>query len=213
MKVNISGQGQHVEEKFSGEMSLHPLQLSMTVDLPDDSGVLDERAAGHTMYMRLGDHLTSEGRHWVSLATPDTSNALGSSSDPLGSLRLLSGATGAVTRVGRQKIGGVQTTHYRAVVDPAIVLSRVPDSLKLEGTDAAVAGVGPFPVDVYIADDGTVRRVKDKVKTQGVTAAVEMTLRTLGHPVSVTVPPASDVTRVSSLTEVFQELGVPVPTG
>jgi hypothetical protein len=194
-------------------MSLHPTLMSLTVALPGGLGTLDERALGHTIYMRVGDHVTSTGKHWVSLTVPNSGAALGTQSDPLGNLRLLAGASGKVTRVGKKKIDGVQTTHYRATVDPALALARVPDSLKVPGTDEAVASIGPIPVDVYIAADGTVRRVDDKVKSSGLTATIEMTLTPVKQHVSVVAPPRADVMRVQSISDVFLELGLPGPTG
>jgi hypothetical protein len=213
MKFTFSANGKSVAETANGLMSFTPVRQTMTLDLPGGLGELEIRGINHTVYMRLGSNVTASGKHWASVQVPDVSGALGSGTDPLATLRLLAGAAGKVTRKGTQSIDGARTTHYHANADPSLLAARLPDSLKTPGFDSVIAAVKSIPIDVYIGDDGLVRRVEDHVKVEGTTTHVVMDLTPVAaRSVRVTPPPAADVARESNITAAFADLGLDLPT-
>jgi hypothetical protein len=94
-----------------------------------------------------------------------------------------------VTEVGREDVRGVATTHYAVTPSP-------------DGTSPFEGGTA----DVWIDDDGLVRRVEGRVDASAAGQG-EVTLRAelydLGEPVSITVPPADQVTDLGSVGELF----------
>jgi hypothetical protein len=85
-----------------------------------------------------------------------------------------------VTEVGRESVRGVEATHYRAEVPAA----------------TGSAAVGAATIDVWIDDDGLVRRA-DLRGEDGVEARVE--LLDLGQPVSIEAPPSDQITDLGDL--------------
>lgn len=81
----------------------------------------------------------------------------GSSPDQL--LDMLREVSDDVTEVGRESVRGVETTHLRAVVSMASMLAAQGVTADDMGIDLAAFDVS-LPFDVFIDDDGRVRRVE-----------------------------------------------------
>jgi hypothetical protein len=209
MKLKMSGQ--QVTERMDGELRQNPFAMSLGADLPGGFGRIDERAVDHTLYMRVANTNVG-GKHWIGYTMPAGSTGVTGQSDPLATLQTLAGARGTVTRAGTKTIDGTKTTRYRAAIDPRTIFDQLPKDLEqaLPGASDAIASMGLIPVDVYIADDGTVRRMTDSVSFQGMTANVELNLTPLGRPAHVVAPRPSDVVHAKTFTEVFQDLGLPL---
>ncbi len=104
---------------------------------------------------------------------------------------LPTGAT-AVRRVGAEKIGGVETAHYRATIDPR----RMHLSPRLQAALTADFGRRPFPADLWVGSDGRLRRVRVERRSPNSKVAIVAGFHDFGARVSVTPPPADEVQSV-----------------
>jgi len=92
-----------------------------------------------------------------------------------------------VTKVGTETLGGVETTHYTATLDPA----KIPNGARLQ----KLTGASYQPVDVWIDSDDHVRRLHMAYSMSGSAAAgvgmsneMTMTFSDYGKNVDVSVP-------------------------
>jgi hypothetical protein len=132
-----------------------------------------------------------------------------SDSDPRRTLDYLRVVSGEIRTVGRERVRGVATTHYRAAVDLRKYPDVVPDEqreLVRKATEKLVEqlGVGAVPVDVWVDGNGLVRRVALEFDTGAAGSAplattVRMDLYDYGVPVTVSLPAASEVTDLAAL--------------
>ena len=106
-------------------------------------------------------------------------------------------------KVGTETIDGVRTTHYRGTADVQEALGRAPakqrkalqrllDEAKAHGVDAASR-----TFDVWVGDDGLVRRLTEQVGSVG---HVTMTFSDYGEPVQIEAPAADDTVDLSDLS-------------
>jgi len=132
------------------------------------------------------------------------------SNDPRRLLDLLQAASGDIETVGMKELRGVETTHYRATIDPLESKGLVsPD--KREGLESLVgqlagqSGLGEIPVDVWLDGSGLVRKLTMAfAATQPGTSdssEVSMTfeLYDYGEDVTIDLPPASEVVDASAV--------------
>jgi LppX_LprAFG lipoprotein len=186
--VTISGGGNFDNAKRAGaahlDFSAGPL-----------SGTIDEVLEGTTIYMRSPLFASSlpKGKTWMKL---DLEKSLASrgidfsallSQNPAQSLDALA-ASGRVTKVGEEMIGGDSTTHYRGRIDVA----KVPQGAKIQ----ALARAAYKPYDVWVGnDDGYVHRLRlaYTIGTGNARQAVSFTMdfSDFGKAVVVERPPAA----------------------
>lgn len=106
-----------------------------------------------------------EGKEWVKLegfpGQKDLSSpGAGNPDESLGMLR----ANGGVHKLGRAKIGHVQTTRYRVTMSPEGIVQSLHDQGKdelaeqIEGAQAQI--VGPVHAEVWITRGGMLRRMR-----------------------------------------------------
>lgn len=135
--------------------------------------------------------------------------------DPQELLVVLQGLGDDAEIVGTEEIDGVDTTHVRGrfsaanVADAAVDLEGLEEMLgELGSTDAAALDDAVFDVDVWIGDDGIVRRLRfgiddlaamDPTADAGAYMTVTMNLTDIGEPVEVSIPPADQVTDIEDL--------------
>jgi hypothetical protein len=121
--------------------------------------------------------------------------------DPSQGLDFLRGVSDVQT-VGDEDVRGVATTHYTGVVDLQSLGAKSPE-LKAQ-VDQLVerSGISRVPIEVWIDDEGFVRRMKQSFEGNG-TLPMNMTMTTefydFGTDVSVEEPPADDVVDFSDL--------------
>jgi hypothetical protein len=186
---------------------------------------IEEVVSGTTVYVKLPASITSKsavfaGKPWIKLDLAKAGTAAGipglssllsnpASTDPSQFLRYLRATGGSVTTVGSETVNGVQTTHYRATID----LGRVPDAYPPASRTAArqaiaalerTTGLHQIPVDAWIDSQHLVRRMRfsipETVSGSGsLTAAVTIEIPEYGPQPAPAVPPASQVTDLSSL--------------
>jgi hypothetical protein len=113
-------------------------------------------------------------------------------------------ASGSVEKVGEETVNGESTTHYTASIDLAKAAEQLGSAGQAMVDDLiAKSGVKQVPVDVWIGDDGLVRRMTMDLSMaqSGQTAAAHVTIdiSDYGTPVNVEAPPADQTTDLSAL--------------
>src|SRR5512132_1293461 len=203
---------------LSGEGSFDNAKQAMDVTMNVQGGgagmpsAVELRLLHTAMYMRL-DELPAggqlpKGKSWVKVDLEralktlgvDLAN-LGVGQSPTGVLAQLRGSTNT-QKVGTETIDGVRTTHYRGTVDVQDALDqatakerkalrRLLDEAKAHGIDATST-----TFDVWVGDDGLVRRLTQQVGSVG---QVTMTFSHYGEPVQIAAPPAEETIDLSDL--------------
>ncbi len=183
-------------------------------------GAVEMRILPAAVYLDLGGPAASappDGKRWIAVDT--TARAAGQ--DPLPEitrrgpgdvLDVLRGVSDDLERVGREQVHGAATTRYRATLDPFLALDRLPAGANRERRDRVRAfGAVRIPAEVWIDDDGLVRRLVVTVRAEalGLPAAGTGELRLryeileTGVPVEVQAPPPEETV---DLFEGFTEL-------
>ncbi len=190
-------------------------------DFDDPTGwkidVVQDGTGGYVRLPALDDQLP-EGKTWLrgDAAAASTSGfdfgelEQFAKSDPRDVLGTLRAVTSDVETVGSEQLRGVETTHYRATIDPSR-LGKLAPGKDRTATQALVdrlatqSGLGPVPVDVWLDASGLVRKLSMSVeaaepstsRSSDVTMSFE--LWDYGQPVAIELPPASQVVDASSL--------------
>jgi hypothetical protein len=159
---------------------------------------VDEVFIGNVFWLKspLFENTLPSGKEWFKVDLARANRLLGFNfkallgQTPDDALELLGRTAEPVTTVGEEEIDGVQTTHFRARIDPR----KVPAKDKLQQLSAAVYQ----PVDVWIDGGDLVRQVRldytakaDPAKPQRAHAVITMKLGDFGLTVDVEPPPAS----------------------
>jgi hypothetical protein len=170
------------------------------------------------LYMRLPvlTKLMPGGKPWIKIdlaevgkqAGIDVSQFTQLANDPTQMVDWLRAASGSVTTVGTENIGGEQTTHYRATID----LDRYPDLVPAEQRDLVrkavdsikkSAHVSSFPMHVWVGKDGLVRQVRtvltETIQGQTVNVVTSERFYDFGAPVDVVLPSDDQATDISNL--------------
>ena len=132
------------------------------------------------------------------------------SNDPRELLDFLRGVSGEIATVGSEELRGVQTTHYRATIDPAEYAKLVPSDKQQELQSlveqiAGQSGLGQIPVDVWLDESGLVRKLTMafSVTQPGTSDSsdISMTfeLYDYGEKVAIDLPPESAVVDASAV--------------
>ena len=140
------------------------------------------------------------GRRWIEV----TRRQAGQTSSRLAAVGLfdatkpvdhLRAAIGDTERLGAETVAGTRTEHYRTQVDYRLYVPLVPRDQRA-ATASAVAklekafGETRFPVEVWIAPDGTVRRAEGVIEGNGLKLEYTLDLTAIGRPVTINQPPA-----------------------
>ncbi len=120
-----------------------------------------------------------------------------------------------VEEVGADTVDGSATTHYRATVDTVKLLPLVADIVREQPTDAQLqetkdqlkeAGLDALPIDLWVDGDGFLKQLRMALDLSGLSQdhaaasfSLTLTYSDIGEPVSIDVPPASQVTDISDL--------------
>jgi hypothetical protein len=177
-------------------------RLQATVSLGGVQTALDEVLAGSTAYAQspLLKAFLPAGKSWLKVDLAAAGKTLGvdtsvlRSQDPavaLGQLKALN----RVRTVGTGTVGGTAATHYRGTIDVAKLPKGSAGVLSQSGTTLG-------PVDVWVGDDGYVRRERlttSSTSGQGSRTVVTMTLSKFGEPVVVSVPADTETVDASTI--------------
>jgi hypothetical protein len=125
--------------------------------------------------------------------------------DPRDLLSSLAAVSASVTELGTATTRGVEVTCFRVNIDPAKVVSRVPQWQRA-GFRAFVESIGAAttPVEVWVDQHNLVRRVRISLHlptgpgaSTGVHITQSVDFYDFGVPVRVSAPPAAEVANMS----------------
>lgn len=183
--------GSEVAMTMSGSASVdpatHTTSMSFAISLPDlpqvvqalgsDTLRMHEILDGSTIYMKLPPalmgQLSTVGKQWISLDLSKLTNVPGISSlmsnpttaNPGELLDYLRAVSGGVENLGQERVSGIETTRYHAVIDFSRLASAVPASERAAVGQMVSAmesrgGTPYMPVDAWIDRAGLVRRME-----------------------------------------------------
>jgi hypothetical protein len=159
-----------------------------------------------------------DGKTWVKGNADDLSKTDTSGLDQFGSLSgmdprdifgFLKAVSGSIEAVGSEEVRGVETSHYRATLDPAKLSELVPAGQReaLGGVDDAArqAGIDELPIDVWIDADNRIRKLsidldaKMPGSEESLKASFVVELYDYGTPLDLDLPPADQVADAATL--------------
>jgi hypothetical protein len=197
--VNLTG---------AGAVSFATDQSEFSLVVPQ-AGTFQIRLVGGTLYLMIPPQaqVATGGKPWgaISLASlqPGSSSLPGlgtGSSDPSQILGYLQGVSTSVTNLGSATVRGVQTTHYRAVVDLNKAAQANPQAAPAYQKLMSQIHTSTLPVDVWTDSSNRVNQLRIQIPVsegqgQSGTANVNLTLQLFdfGVPVTVAAPPADQV--------------------
>jgi hypothetical protein len=207
-RATVSGEGSFDNAKQAMDVTLNVNGIGAGMPTSVELRLLQQ-----AMYVQLdglpaGGQLP-KGKSWVKVDLEralkklgvDVAN-LGAGQSPTGVLAQLRGSTNT-QKVGTETVDGVRTTHYRGTVDvqdaldqatakERKTLQRLLDEAKAHGVDATST-----TFDVWVGDDGLVRRLTQRVGSVG---HLTMTFSDYGEPVHIEAPAADATVDLSDLS-------------
>ncbi len=204
MTVTGPGVGYSVVGSGAFDQALHRATFTESVR----GRRVDLRGDGDVVYVHLPACLRPRagGKEWGSYTVPGGVPAAQGVADPLALLRALGSSGHDVTVVGREDVRHTPTTHYQGDLGAAALLGVLPAQLRSEQAGrvlAALAGSG-VPVDVWIADDGTVRRAALRLDAPPQSVFVTMETYGFGDHLAVAVPRPGDAARLARLADLLR---------
>ncbi|MGA4539929.1 hypothetical protein ACPA54_08020 [Uniformispora flossi] len=207
-------------------MKFEPSFIEQSGGDPSDMPSMQYLMTPDVMYMNMGPKMAAEngGKPWAkidiaALAKADKSGqgaklqkmfdqAQDNQSDPASQLALLQ-QSGDIREVGKETVGGVQTTHYSGTVNLATLQKNSADSMGLSPKeyDKLVKqydklGMGDMNMDMWIGADNlpVKQKIVMHVEADGEKADMEMTstFSKWGTKVDTTPPPASQTRDVTA---------------
>jgi hypothetical protein len=149
------------------------------------------------------------GKEWFKLDLGKLSDTQGldlsqleqlNQSDPSQALDFLQGASEDFREVGGTEIRGESTTHYKGTIDLQQVAAEAsPDVRKLYERLLQLSGANTLPMDVWIGDDGYVRKMRFTQQVGESSVTVDEELYDFGTDEQVTVPPDDQVLDLTGL--------------
>jgi hypothetical protein len=199
--------GQRIEADGVADMA-HQL-MSLDLAIPG-AGEVQMVVRERTLYMQVPEEARSElgvTTPWLSIdtlrageAVTGMTSGVGGSNDPGDALAGLRGvAEDGVDEVGTEELRGVRTTHFRADVDLRKAIEESGDVTDREAFErfAEQLGGGTATYDVWLDDDGLVRKLRFDAPVQGTEVVVTMELYDFGEADLPLVPAAEDVTDIT----------------
>jgi LppX_LprAFG lipoprotein len=205
--VQFTGEGEFDYEGRRGRLTYDLTELLEAQGQEGADGEAEIVFDGTVFYMRFPTLESSlpEGKTWVRFDLQeigeqegiDLSQLSQLNQDPAQMLDYLRATSSEIEEVGQEEVRGDQTTHYRATID----LDKVPDQApedQREGVRASIEalkeqlGTSTMPVEVWIDEDGRLRRFTQSVPSPGGDVEVTMELYDFGTDVEIDTPPEDE---------------------
>jgi len=210
-QTRFSGKGAFDFEQRKGEMTLRLVE--------GEEGAFGGRSKAvfvdTSVYYQLPPGALGGGKSWIRLDLQNIADASGidfgplvqgSQADPSQYLLWLSALGPGVTKIGEEEIRGVPTSRYRAVVDLNLLESQAPPGKEAEWSAYVQTlrdriGLDFVPVEVWVDDDGLIRRLYHEYgfAAEGTSAVVTTELFDFGADVNVKAPPPGQVAALDDL--------------
>lgn len=209
-------------------MSMKPLAMSMKMTALDQGadGKMEIRVVDGAMYLGGGEAAAKEmdGKSWMKFDISGMAKGAGSSpgidasklsdqanQDPTQESTFLTGSKD-VKKVGTEKVGGVQTTHYRGTV----TLDDLRAALKKEGKATRDKrekslkqyedmGADKLTMDMWIDPDDHTKQLRMRAAADKGPFDVTMTFLDYNKPVTVKAPPAKDTVDLAQMVKDAQK--------
>ena len=171
---------------------------------------------GTTVYLRSPflQGLAGADTPWIEVVAKGAKlpSGLGiSQADPGAFLTFLEGAGGTLTTVGREKLRSIDTTHVKTTLDYEKLLAQAPEAKRkllesqLESLGLPAGKLPDLPAEAWVDDDGYVRKfqlsmpvgsVARSTKVGDLSVTITIELYDFNQPVDISIPPASQVSKV-----------------
>jgi hypothetical protein len=182
-KATISMSGAIDETTGTGE-------LNMEVSGGSTTKALQMRLLGSDVYLRLPG-----ANVWQRFDASELSGQPGvDTSNPTTAIEYLRGVSDSITEQGTETVRGVRTRRLRAEIDLAKTAERLGGAARSRVQALSQLGVDTLPIDVWIDDQGHVRRefFTMDVSQGGQRVKVAMTMELFDFGVQVDVQPPPD---------------------
>ena len=217
--VKMSVDGAFDNSTGRGTMSLDMSEFMGGLMGNGDDARIDMILDGNDVYVRspLFSKLGNSDAEWLKgkasdLESEDSGSTMapGMGSDPAAYLDFLKATGNGLEEIGREDVRGVSTTHLRTTLDLQKMIDDAPAAEKeklkkdLEGLGAG-NGFDTIPADVWVDDDGYVRRTTltfdfstlpaqdGDVSMKDVVMTMTLDIYDIGQPVDVEIPDPADV--------------------
>ena len=213
-KIELSSEttvgGQTVAFTGAGAFDAAAQRGTFDLEVPAAGGRIEQRIVDDMIYLSL----PQEPGVFYSLKLSDVAGtALGGSTDPTAGFQSLKAASDDVEEVGTETIRDVETTHYTGTFDVAEAIEQAqgPTKSVLEST-LGTAGLESVPFEVYLDDEGRVRRfvqtlelpASEQTQGQPLTSRTSVDVFDFGTTVEVEPPPADKVKDGAPLLQALQ---------
>ena len=217
VSFEASFRGGSTNGTMTGEGVFSQRKFHLTMDLGDLAGLGGGEAEivfeNPVIYMKLPSGAAGQlppGKDWLKLDLGKLGEIQGldlsqllqlNQSDPSQALDFLQGASEDFHEIGSDEVRGEPATHYRGTIDLQQVANEAPAELRKQYERLfELSGQKTVPMDVWIGDDGLVRKVAftEQVPNGG-SVLIEEEFYDFGTDAEVTVPPANEVLDITAL--------------
>ena len=200
--------------------SMAELMAEQAPEFADMFGKFEIRQIGDTAYVSFGmlNMMFGADSEWLAMPVEDGQDfAQGFTSgiNPYNAtdfLDSLPDSGGELTVIGTETLHGVEVAHYQALFDLEAMAELDPEAFS-ELQEAGPMGSGELPMDFWIDGQGRMHRYLFEVDGSGLDdlatdeefeyMRVQFDFSGFGERVTVEAPPASDVTDVADLGDMF----------
>jgi len=207
----IEASGQTIPLKMEGDADLRDTRVHLKTDGGGGVPEMETVMIDTVMYMKMEGLEEQLGAEWVKFDLAEVGKGMGvdfeqlmqlgqgSPAEQLDYLR----AMADLEEVGTEQIDGVETTHYKGVVDLRKYPDAVPESEREEARRSVdklieLSGDATTPTEVWIDDESLVRRQKmtmTQTKPAKSTTKMDIRFTDFGKSVSIEAPRgAKDIT-------------------
>jgi hypothetical protein len=169
------------------------------VEVPGLGRMSVVQIGGRAFFQLPNGRVDPAGHHWLAVNAPrgDAQSAVGGQ-DPAAFFKMLADPED-VKAVGEETVNGTKATHYRVKPDPQRLADAGSKALGTSLPPTATDGLKNLHIDVWIDDDNRVRRMQMQLKQDAVAMTMTMNVLDFDQPVTVTEPPATDVSELPNL--------------
>lgn len=169
------------------------------------SAAIDEILSGTALYLKVPGLSGRAGKPWVEINLSGLSGGLGAAlnqliqnaenSNPLTQTQELTASKDA-RLVGTQVIDGVKTTHYAGTIAPSAALGKLAAGLRQDLSSAMSQLHGNISWNLWIDSQHNLRKLTETYTVAGQPLNLTMTVSSINQPVTIALPPASQVSTV-----------------
>jgi hypothetical protein len=178
---------------------------SVTVSGQPVSGGIDEIINSNGIYVKMSTLAKETGKPWLEIPVSELSKVSGAnfsqllqngSNDPLVQAQMLASSDN-VKKVGTATINGVPTTEYTGTYPVSAGLAKLPAASRSKiAAQLQQLGLTTEHFTVWLDDQQQVRKVVSSAKGTSESVASTIVVTSVNHPVTATIPPASQVSTV-----------------